>query len=367
MGRPVAPSPGPGQPLPAARGWCASTSFLQPLRQHVRVDLRRRDVGMAQQQLQAAQIGPAREHVAGERVPQHVRADPRRIDPRRERRLFQHQREPLPRHRPRGSRPANSHGRPAVSPPPAPPPPRAPRRTAARSARVRPCPGSAAAPRRRPAPCAAGQQLGHPQPGRVEDLERRRQRQPLRRRPAAAAASSASTSASLRYFGNGCRQARRVEQLASDRLPASPRAPGTGGTAASPTAAAPLSARRDPPSRSAACSPAAASARPAPCIARCRKRREVAEVGLDRPAACCAPRRVRRPASPGTPRPAGPCERLVRLEAVVRQHALDLSRRGSGGNAPSTRTPTAEQADSRAAGQAKRRGAWLPRNFGGVC
>ena len=46
---------------------------LQPLGQHVGVDLRGRDVGVAEQQLQAAQVGAARQHVAGEGMAQHVR------------------------------------------------------------------------------------------------------------------------------------------------------------------------------------------------------------------------------------------------------------------------------------------------------
>jgi MFS family permease len=45
---------------------------LQPLGQYMRVDLRRRDVGVAQQQLQAAQIGAAGEQMRRERMAQHV-------------------------------------------------------------------------------------------------------------------------------------------------------------------------------------------------------------------------------------------------------------------------------------------------------
>ena len=45
------------------------------------VDLRRRDVGMAQQRLQHAQVGPARQQMRGKGVAQDVRADPLGRDP----------------------------------------------------------------------------------------------------------------------------------------------------------------------------------------------------------------------------------------------------------------------------------------------
>ena len=40
--------------------------LLEPLLQHVRVDLRRRDVGVAEQLLHGAQVGAAIEQMAGE-------------------------------------------------------------------------------------------------------------------------------------------------------------------------------------------------------------------------------------------------------------------------------------------------------------
>ena len=49
--------------------------LLQPLARDVRVDLRGRDVGMAEQQLHDAQIGAVVEEVRRERVAQHVRRD----------------------------------------------------------------------------------------------------------------------------------------------------------------------------------------------------------------------------------------------------------------------------------------------------
>ena len=43
--------------------------------EHVRVDLRRRNVGVAEQLLYDAQIRPVLEKMTGEGVSQHVRAD----------------------------------------------------------------------------------------------------------------------------------------------------------------------------------------------------------------------------------------------------------------------------------------------------
>ena len=53
----------------------------QPLVEHMGVDLRGRDVGMAEHRLHAAQIGVVRQQVAGEGVAQHVRRDALRIEP----------------------------------------------------------------------------------------------------------------------------------------------------------------------------------------------------------------------------------------------------------------------------------------------
>ena len=63
----------------------------------MRVDLRRGDVGMAEHQLHAAQVGAALEQVAGEGMAQHVRRDARRIDAGGQRRLLQELREALAR------------------------------------------------------------------------------------------------------------------------------------------------------------------------------------------------------------------------------------------------------------------------------
>jgi len=62
---------------------------LQPFLQDLGVDLGGGDVGMAQEQLQAAQVGATAQQVAGEGMPQHMRADPFRLDPRRQRRILQ--------------------------------------------------------------------------------------------------------------------------------------------------------------------------------------------------------------------------------------------------------------------------------------
>ena len=47
--------------------------LLQSLARHVRVDGRRRDVGVTEEQLDDAQIRAVIEQVSGERMPQHVR------------------------------------------------------------------------------------------------------------------------------------------------------------------------------------------------------------------------------------------------------------------------------------------------------
>ena len=45
----------------------------QPIREDMRIDLRRADIGVTEQKLQAAQVGPAGEQMRGEGVPEHVR------------------------------------------------------------------------------------------------------------------------------------------------------------------------------------------------------------------------------------------------------------------------------------------------------
>src|SRR4051812_6087327 len=51
---------------------------LEPVIEHVGVDLRRRYVGVAEHLLQATEIGAVGEQMRGERVAQHVRRNPRR-------------------------------------------------------------------------------------------------------------------------------------------------------------------------------------------------------------------------------------------------------------------------------------------------
>src|SRR6266487_6097494 len=50
---------------------------LEPFVEHVRIDLRRRDIGMAEEYLYRAQIGPVLQQMAGECMPQHMRAETR--------------------------------------------------------------------------------------------------------------------------------------------------------------------------------------------------------------------------------------------------------------------------------------------------
>ena len=45
----------------------------QPLLQHMRIDLRRRNVGVAEQLLHGAQVGAVLQQMAGEGMAQHVR------------------------------------------------------------------------------------------------------------------------------------------------------------------------------------------------------------------------------------------------------------------------------------------------------
>ena len=63
--------------------------LLQPLFEHVRIDLRGRDIGMAQQLLHRAQVGAAIEQMAGEGVAQDVRRHPLGVDARFRRQLLQ--------------------------------------------------------------------------------------------------------------------------------------------------------------------------------------------------------------------------------------------------------------------------------------
>ena len=64
----------------APAGDASSTSVVQALVQHMGVDLGRGHVGMAEQRLDHAQVGAARQQVRGEGVAQGVRRDPRRVE-----------------------------------------------------------------------------------------------------------------------------------------------------------------------------------------------------------------------------------------------------------------------------------------------
>src|SRR6185437_316143 len=64
------------------------------------VDLRRRDIGVAEHLLHAAQIGAAVEEVTGKGVAQHMRREARRIESGTERQLLQKLADPLPGQKP---------------------------------------------------------------------------------------------------------------------------------------------------------------------------------------------------------------------------------------------------------------------------
>src|SRR5262245_37310518 len=87
-----------GGPPPASGQWMLVLhQRAQLFVEHVRVDLRRGDIRMAQHQLYAAQVGAAFEQMAGEGMAQHVRRYARGIDAGGEGRLLQELRKALPR------------------------------------------------------------------------------------------------------------------------------------------------------------------------------------------------------------------------------------------------------------------------------
>jgi hypothetical protein len=62
--------------LAESRPWMKSiVDRAQPRFEDVRVDLRGRQIGVAEHHLNRAQVGATLEQVCGERVPKHVRAD----------------------------------------------------------------------------------------------------------------------------------------------------------------------------------------------------------------------------------------------------------------------------------------------------
>src|SRR5581483_6277085 len=66
--------------LAGGQGMVVEDELLEPLLEHVRVDLGRRDIGMAQQLLHGAQVRAAVEQVARECMPQDMRRDAPGID-----------------------------------------------------------------------------------------------------------------------------------------------------------------------------------------------------------------------------------------------------------------------------------------------
>ena len=143
--------------VPAPRGWCALDGLAQPRPAHVGVDLRGREVGVAEHRLHRAQVGAAFEQVGREGVAQHVRRDALARDPRAARQLAQPREEVLPRHRRRRARSGRPRraAAPSAAPRAAGPPrarPRAPRAPARRAGTMRsrpPLPSTRSSPARR--------------------------------------------------------------------------------------------------------------------------------------------------------------------------------------------------------------------------
>ena len=73
-------------------------NFLQPFARHMRVNLCRGDIGVAEQQLHHAQIRAVIDEMGGKRVPQCMRGN-RRADAGSQRVAFDQMPEHLPRHR----------------------------------------------------------------------------------------------------------------------------------------------------------------------------------------------------------------------------------------------------------------------------
>ena len=71
--------------------------FRQLVGQHMGVDLRRRDIGMSEQRLDAAQVGPALQQVGRISMPQRMRMHTCRINLRTLCKFLQHLRKPAPR------------------------------------------------------------------------------------------------------------------------------------------------------------------------------------------------------------------------------------------------------------------------------
>ena len=72
----------------------AVDQFDQALAVDMGIDFGRRDVGMAEHQLQRAQVRTAFEQMGGKGVAQHMRADGSRIDPGAAREVTQHLEQP---------------------------------------------------------------------------------------------------------------------------------------------------------------------------------------------------------------------------------------------------------------------------------
>jgi hypothetical protein len=69
----------------------------EPLLDDMGIDLRGRDVGVAEQLLHGAKVGAALKQMTGEGVAEHMRRYPRRLDPRFERERLELLAEALPR------------------------------------------------------------------------------------------------------------------------------------------------------------------------------------------------------------------------------------------------------------------------------
>ena len=248
---------------------------LQPLGQHMRVDLRRRDIGMAQQQ-SAGCAGRRRAPACGWRKSGAARAATRApgSSPAASATCLSSRSNPCrvsaPLRIAAGKQPARSAApRRATSAAAAP-------RAASDSGTIRSLPPLPRTSSTAASPASArarqAQQLGDPQPGRIEDLQRRPRHHAAAVRQRAAAAAAAPrppprSGISAARGGSAAHPAAR-----SDRPAARPRAAGTGRTAAAPTAAAPRCA---PTARRRAARPyrpAASPRRPAPAPRRARRR-----------------------------------------------------------------------------------------------
>jgi hypothetical protein len=68
----------------------------QPLALHMRIDLRRRNIGVSEHLLHASEVGPVIEQMAGKGMTQHMGRQPGRIEPGGKGQLLEHLAAALP-------------------------------------------------------------------------------------------------------------------------------------------------------------------------------------------------------------------------------------------------------------------------------